>query len=93
MAVLEQTAVFSRTFPGGQFRTTQNLLAEIRADMYPVATAGHLASWGGKYPGNSEGAGKRKTGKTPGRLPLVPILPDRDGLAATRCKTSYYRAF
>ena len=45
-------------------RGGSDLLAEIGADMNQFPTAEHLASWAGMCPGDSESAGKRKSGKT-----------------------------
>src|SRR6266536_701238 len=50
--------------PGVGRATAEVLLAEIGPDMTRFPTAGHLASWVGMCPGNYEGAGKRKKGKT-----------------------------
>jgi len=40
------------------------LLAEIGTDMQMFPSVADIASWVGVYPGNNDGAGKRKSGKT-----------------------------
>lgn len=52
------------TIPGVGVRGSENILAEIGADMGVFPSAGHLASWSGICPGNDESAGKRKSGAT-----------------------------
>ncbi len=53
-----------QTIPGVGRRTAEVILAEVGFDMARFPTAGHLASWAAMCPGNSESAGKRKSGKT-----------------------------
>jgi transposase len=50
--------------PGMGYLTAWTLIAEIGADMSRFPSAGHLASWCGLCPGNSESAGKRHSGRT-----------------------------
>ena len=52
------------TITGVKERTAQGLIAEIGVDMTRFPTAGHLASWAGKCPGNYESAGKHSSGRT-----------------------------
>ena len=52
------------TIPGISQRAAEGILAEIGLDMARFPSAGHLASWAGMCPGNSESAGKRLSGKT-----------------------------
>jgi transposase len=80
------------TIPGVQLKTAQNLVAEIGIDMTQFPSAEHLASWAGMCPGNSESAGKRKTGKTPGGNRWLKSFLTEAAWAATRCQNSYYRA-
>jgi hypothetical protein len=52
------------TIPGVNKRTAEVLIAEIGVDMGVFPTAGHLASWAGLCPGNTESAGKHRSGRT-----------------------------
>ena len=45
-------------------RTAEVIIAEIGVDMTVFPNEHHLASWAGMCPGNNEGAGKHKSGKT-----------------------------
>ena len=60
----EQALAHLDTIPGVGRRTAEALVAEIGTDLSRFPSAGHLASWAGRCPGNNESAGKRKTGKT-----------------------------
>jgi transposase len=53
-----------QTAPGIARRTAEVVIAEIGIDMGPFPSAAHLASWVGLCPGNSESAGKRRSGRT-----------------------------
>src|SRR5437879_3146229 len=50
--------------PGINQRTAEVVIAEVGVAMRPFPSDRHLASWAGMCPGNSESAGKHKTGKT-----------------------------
>jgi transposase len=52
------------TIPGVGETVAQILVAEMGVDMDRFPTDHHLASWAGVCPGNTESAGKRKSGKT-----------------------------
>jgi transposase len=50
------------TIPGVGKRAAETIIAEIGADMGVFPTAGHLASWAGRCPGNNLTGGKRRSG-------------------------------
>ena len=52
------------TIPGVAETVAQIIISEIGANMQQFPSARHLASWAGMCPGNTESAGKRKSGKT-----------------------------
>jgi transposase len=52
------------TIPGVALRVTEDIIAEIGADMGQFPTANQLCSWAGICPGNNESAGKKKSGRT-----------------------------
>ena len=52
------------TIPGIGQRAAQVIISEIGVDMTRFPAAAHLASWAGLCPGNSESAGKHRSGKT-----------------------------
>ena len=73
----EQQIGWLDTIPGINRRTAEVLWAETGGDMGRFASARHLASWAGMCPGNNESAGKRRSGRTRKRQPLVAPLPGR----------------
>lgn len=52
------------TIPGIDRRTAEAILAEIGTTVDRVASAAHLAAWGGLAPGQNESAGKRRNSRT-----------------------------
>ena len=70
----------------------QELIAEIGVDMTVFPTAGHLASWAGRCPGNNLTGGKRRSGKpTKGNRWLGEVLIEC-AWAAARSRDTYLSA-
>ncbi|MEP6775269.1 MAG: transposase, partial [Chloroflexota bacterium] len=92
MAPFEWALDLLTTIRGVGQRTAQILIAEIGIDMSRFPTHRHLASWAGMCPGNSEIAGKRRSGRTrKGNVWLRTALVE-GAQAAARCKDGYLAA-
>jgi transposase len=53
-----------QTIPGVGARVAETLGSELGTAMTAFPTAGHLASWAGRCPGNQQSAGKQRSGHT-----------------------------
>jgi len=73
-------------------RTAEVLVAEIGVDMTVFPTAGHLASWARRCPGNDQSAGKRRSGRTRKGSKWLGIALEEAAPAATRSKGTYLQA-
>ena len=78
--------------PGIARRSAEIIISEIGVDMERFPTAGHLASWAGVAPGNSESAGKRKNAKTKKSSKVLKSTLAQSAQAAARNKNSFYHA-
>ena len=78
--------------PGVNYKTIENILAEIGVDMTVFPDEHHLVSWCGMCPGNEESAGRRLRSRTrKGNRWLRRALAEA-AWAACAAKRSYLRA-
>jgi transposase len=92
MAPFERARDHLDTITGVGKRAAECMIAEIGVDMGVFPTAGHLASWAGRCPGNNKTGGKRRSGKTTkGNRWLGDILTEC-AWAAARSRDTYLAA-
>lgn len=92
MRPFDEELTLLETIPGVARRSSEEIIAEIGANMSRFPTDGHLASWAGMSPGNNESAGKRKSGKTTGGNKHLRSTLVRCAHAGARCKDTYFKA-
>jgi transposase len=73
-------------------RAARALLAETGIDMSRFPTYKHFTSWAGQCPGNSESAGKRRSGKTPAANRHIDAVLTEMAHAAVHTKNSYFKS-
>jgi transposase len=80
------------TIPGVKERTAEVLIAEVGVDMSRFPSAGHLASWAGRCPGNNQSAGRRRRGQSRKGSKWLAIALEEAAQAAVKTNGSYLQA-
>jgi transposase len=80
------------TIPGVARQTAEIIVSEIGIDMSRFPSAAHLAAWAGVAPGNSESAGKRRSGKTRKGDRALGVALNQAAHAASHTKGTYLAA-
>lgn len=78
--------------PGIDQRVAETVVAEVGPTMEPFPTDNHIASWAGVCPGNSESAGKRKSGKLPKGSRWLRRALNQAAWAASHTRDTYLAA-
>jgi transposase len=80
------------SMPGIGEHIARTIVSEIGVDMARFPSAEHLASWAGLCPGNTESAGKRKSGQTTKGSQYLRTALVEAAWAATRAKGTFLAA-
>jgi transposase len=85
----EQAIALLDTIPGVARRVAEIVLAEVGVSVERFLSAKSLARWARLCPGNSESAGKRRSGRTGSGNPTLRVALVQAAHAAVKVKDSY----